>query len=689
MGADTQQAKKGSISIEAQNIMPIIKRWLYSDKDIFIREMVANGCDAVTKLSMLGLAGEEELRVDVTVDKEAGELRFSDNGVGMTGDEVEKYINQVAFSSAEDFLKSYTGGDKSGIIGHFGLGFYSAFMASDRVTIDTLSYQEGARPVRWVSADGMSYEMGEGSRAGCGTTVTLHIMEDEKEFLEGFRVRETLEKYCGYMAVPIYLEDLDALRRAAEDAKKKKEKKAEEKAKKRAKKAEEKARKKEGSGGEGKEEAQEAAPAEEQALEDAAGEEGPEAEEGRDEASKPINDVHPLWLKAPKDCTDEEYKSAYRKIFRTFEDPLFWVHLNVDYPFNLKGILYFPHIRRDFAGQEGEIKLFNRQVFVADNIKEVIPEFLMVLKGVIDCPDLPLNVSRSFLQNDGYVRKISGHIAKKVADKLNGLFSSERESYQKYWDDIHPFVKYGCVRDRKFYDAVKDSLLLKTTAGEYLSFSEYRSRNGGKTEKKIYYASEPNRQAANVALYTSRGIDVAVMDTLIDINFMSFLEYSGGEELSFVRVDSDVAGLTEESDEGKGLDAEALGKLFRDALGGQEISVRLEAISDRGLPAMLTEDEQMRRFKEMSVVYGQTLSMPEKYSLVLNRLNPTVQKLAGMPEGETRGLICRQLFDLARMASRPLEADDLKQFLERSNKLLEMTAGVPQTGEADAEKTSG
>ncbi len=647
-----QHHKKGSISIDAQNIMPVIKRWLYSDKDIFIRELVSNGADAITKLKMLGLGQEDDLRITVTVDKKAGELRFEDNGIGMTADEVEKYINQVAFSSAEDFLKTYTGEDQSGIIGHFGLGFYSAFMAAGRVVIDTLSHQEGAEPVRWVSEDGIAFEMDRGTRETRGTVITLHIMDEEKEFLDGWRVREVLEKYCGFMAVPIYLVDLEALEREAEAAEKRRAEKAE--------KAAEKA--KESADGE---------TTSAEVSDDA--EEEEDTEEPAPAEPKPINDTHPLWLKNPRDCTDEEYKETYRKVFRTFEDPLFWIHLNVDYPFNLKGILYFPHIRRDFAGQEGEIKLFNRQVFVADNIKEVIPEFLMVLKGVIDCPDLPLNVSRSFLQNDGYVKRISNHIAKKVADRLNGLHNTERKTYEGYWDDIHPFIKYGCLQDRKFYDAVKDSLLLKTTADEYLTFDEYKARNEGKAEKKIYYASEPNRQAASVALYTAQGIDVAVMDTLIDMNFMSFIEYSG-MEVQFVRVDSDVTGLTEDSDEGAQLDQAHLEKLFRDALDNQELAVKLEALSDRELPAMLTEDEQMRRFKEMSVIYGRDFSMPDKYTLVLNRLSPVVQALAGMEEGEDTQLMCRQVYDLARLSSRPLEASDLKAFISRSNKVLAMMA---------------
>ena len=618
--SEHQTFKQGSISIDAQNIMPVIKRWLYSDKDIFIRELVSNGVDAISKYKMMGKGGDEDLRVTVTVDKEAGTISFTDNGIGMTAEEVDRYINQVAFSSAEEFLKNYTAGDQSGIIGHFGLGFYSAFMAASKVTIDTLSWQENASPVLWESEDGMAYSMSEGTRITRGTTITLTILEEEKEFLDGFRTREVLNRYCGYMSVPIYFVDIEADKRA-EEAAKKDEKKADK--------------------------AEKSAPA-------------------------PINDTNPIWLKAPKDVTAEEYKDTYRKLFNTFEDPLFWVHLNVDYPFNLKGILYFPRIKRDLAGQEGEIKLFNRQVFVADNIKEVIPEFLMLLKGVIDCPDLPLNVSRSFLQNDGYVRKLSAHITKKVADRLNGLFNTERETYQGYWDDINPFIKYGCLRDQKFYDMVKDSLLLKTTAGEYLTVSEYKARNDEKTQKKAFYTTDEGRQAAGIALYAARGIDVAVMDSLIDINFMGFLENAEGVELSFVRVDSDTAGLTEESEEGKDLDQAEVQTAFREALENKELEVKLESFADPELPAMLTEDEQMRRFKEMSAVYGQSFAMPDRYTLVLNRRNPTVQRVARMEDGEIKQLMQQQIFDLAKLSSRPLEKEELKAFLKRSNKLLDV-----------------
>ena len=618
--SEHQAFKQGSISIDAQNIMPVIKRWLYSDKDIFIRELVSNGVDAISKYKMMGKGGDEDLRVTVTVDKEAGTITFTDNGIGMTAEEVDRYINQVAFSSAEEFLKNYTAGDQSGIIGHFGLGFYSAFMAASKVTIDTLSWQENASPVLWESEDGMAYSMSEGTRMTRGTTITLTILEEEKEFLDGFRTREVLNRYCGYMSVPIYFVDIEADKRA-EEAAKKDDKKADK--------------------------AEKSAPA-------------------------PINDTNPIWLKAPKDVTAEEYKDTYRKLFNTFEDPLFWVHLNVDYPFNLKGILYFPRIKRDLAGQEGEIKLFNRQVFVADNIKEVIPEFLMLLKGVLDCPDLPLNVSRSFLQNDGYVRKLSAHITKKVADRLNGLFNTERETYQGYWDDINPFIKYGCLRDQKFYDMVKDSLLLKTTAGEYLTVSEYKVRNDEKTQKKAFYTTDEGRQAAGIALYSARGIDVVLMDSLIDINFMGFLENAEGVELSFVRVDSDTAGLTEESEEGKDLDQAEVQTAFREALENKELEVKLESFADPELPAMLTEDEQMRRFKEMSAVYGQSFAMPDRYTLVLNRRNPTVQRVAMMEDGEIKQMMQQQIFDLAKLSSRPLEKEELKAFLKRSNKLLDV-----------------
>lgn len=619
-------SQQGNISIHAQNIMPIIKRWLYSDKDIFIREMVSNGCDAITKQKMLSPGAEEDWRVTVTLDAEKGELTFSDNGIGMTAEEVEKYINQVAFSGAEEFLKNYEGDEKGGIIGHFGLGFYSAFMVADRVTIETLSGKEGASPVRWTSEDGMAFTMEDGSRTQRGTDVILHISEEEKEFLEEYRVREVLKRYCGFMATPVYFDVVkkeEPAREGQED-----EKAAENKEPK-----------------------------------------GPEL----------INDTPALWLKAPKDCTDEEYKKFYRDVFHTFDDPLFYVHLNVDYPFNLKGILYFPKLTNDFGTREGEIKLFSGQVFVADNIKEVIPEFLMLLKGVIDCPDLPLNVSRSFLQNDGYVKKLSAYITRKVADKLTGLFNSERDNYQKYWDDIHPFVKYGCMRDAKFFDQVKDTLLYKTTKGEYLTLQEYLSKNEGKLGgKKVIYTNDPTRQSASVAMYDAEGIDVVVMDALIDLNFLSFMEYSSGVEgLTFARVDADSQTfqkeMTEDEKKQSEEDEKKLADVLHKATGKEDLTVKLASLKDESLPAMLTQEEQGRRFSEMSRIYGQDFKLPETHTLVLNAANPVVKSLiSGEADEETRGLIAAQLYDLARMSTRPLEKEEVTAFLSRSNKLLEL-----------------
>ena len=619
-------SQQGNISIHAQNIMPIIKRWLYSDKDIFIREMVSNGCDAITKQKMLSPGAEEDWRVTVTLNAEKGELTFSDNGIGMTAEEVEKYINQVAFSGAEEFLKNYEGDEKGGIIGHFGLGFYSAFMVADRVTIETLSGTEGASPVRWTSEDGMAFTMEDGSRTQRGTDVILHISEEEKEFLEEYRVREVLKRYCGFMATPVYF-----------DVVKKEE------------------------------------PAKE-------GQEGEKAAENKEpKGPELINDTPALWLKAPKDCTDEEYKKFYRDVFHTFDDPLFYVHLNVDYPFNLKGILYFPKLTNDFGTREGEIKLFSGQVFVADNIKEVIPEFLMLLKGVIDCPDLPLNVSRSFLQNDGYVKKLSAYITRKVADKLTGLFNSERDNYQKYWDDIHPFVKYGCMRDAKFFDQVKDTLLYKTTKGEYLTLQEYLSKNEGKLGgKKVIYTNDPTRQSASVAMYDAEGIDVVVMDALIDLNFLSFMEYSSGVEgLTFARVDADSQTfqkeMTEDEKKQSEEDEKKLADVLHKATGKEDLTVKLASLKDESLPAMLTQEEQGRRFSEMSRIYGQNFKLPETHTLVLNVANPVVKSLiSGEADEETRGLIAAQLYDLARMSTRPLEKEEVTAFLSRSNKLLEL-----------------
>lgn len=623
------EMEKGSVSIDAQNIMPVIKRWLYSDKDIFLREVVSNGCDAITKYRMTNPDDESEMSVMVTVDKENKTLTISDTGIGMTEDEVKRYINQVAFSGASEFMKKFEGDEKKGdIIGHFGLGFYSVFMVSENVEIETLSCQEGAEPVHWESKDGMDFAISEGHRTAHGTSIILNISDEEKEFLELYRVREVLTRYCGYMAYPIYLMDANAK------------------------------------------------PVErEEEIPGETNEDGTPKKRKVVDEPKPslINDTKPLWLKKPSECEDKEYIDFYHKMFG-WEDPLFWVHLNVDYPFNLKGILYFPKLRNDFGKYEGQVKLFAGQVFVADNVKEVIPEFLTLLKGVIDCPDLPLNVSRSFLQNDGTVKKLSAHITKKVADKLCGLFNTERETYQKYWDDIAPFVKFGAMRDQKFYEQVKKAILYKTTDGCYLTLEEYKTANADKADKKVYYTNDPKRQAASVALYTNRGIDVVVMDHIIDGNFQSFMEYSGGEEgLTFARVDADVSGLLEDSEEGKELNQETIQAMFRKALGKDDLPVNLQSLSDAELLAMVTEDEQIRRMKEMSRLYGQSFDMPDRFTLVLNRRNKAIQELAARdPENETTQLLCQQIYDLARMSAQPLEADEITAFLKRSQKLVAM-----------------
>ena len=620
---------KGSVSIDAENIMPVIKRWLYSDKDIFLREVVSNGCDAITKFRMLNAGNEEPMEVLVTVDKENKEIRIEDTGIGMTQDEVDRYINQVAFSSATEFLKQFAEDDKKDekneIIGHFGLGFYSVFMVSDKVEIDSLSYTEGAEPVHWVSEDGMAFEMSEGTRTSHGTTITLHISEAEEEFLDKWRVREVLQRYCGYMAYPVML--FDANEKPYEH---------------------------------------------DEPIEGETNEDGTPKTEKVIDLPKPeqINDTNPLWLRKPSDCTEEEYKAFYHKVFTDYEDPLFWIHLNVDYPFNLKGILYFPKLKEEFGVREGQIKLFTGQVFVADNIKEIIPEFLMLLRGVIDCPDIPLNVSRSFLQNDGYVKKISNHITKKVADKLTGLFNTERESYQGYWDDIGPFVKYGCITDNKFYDAVKDALLFKLTDGKYKTVAEYKTDNEGKAGDKLYYTSDAKRQAGSISLYTERGIDVAILDMPeLDAAYMNFLEYSGNAGVKFARVDADVSGLTEEGEEGKDLDENQLQDLFRKALGNETLPVKLAAMANSDLIAIVTEDEQGRRMREAY----RMMNIPASYTLVLNRRNATVAALAQRDaEDETTKLLCEQVYDLARMAAKPLEAEQITEFLTRSQKLVSM-----------------
>ena len=616
---------KGTVSINAENIMPVIKQWLYSDKDIFIRELVSNGCDAISKHKRLVSTGEAvkddaPYRVDVVVDKEAGTLTFSDNGIGMTAEEVEKYIAQVAFSGAADFISKYAdqeGSEDTKIIGHFGLGFYSCFMVSDKVVVESKSYTD-APAVRWISADGMEYETAESDRTERGTTITLTISEADKNFLNLWTVRETLEKHCAFMPVPIYLSEIKPPKPETED-----------------------------------------------------GENKPEEVPAEPEQ---INDTNPLWMRKPADCTDEDYKEFYRKVFHDYDEPLFWIHLNAEYPFNLKGILYFPRIKNEFSASEGVVKLYNNQVFVADNIKEVIPEFLLLLKGVIDCPDLPLNVSRSFLQNDGYVKKMAAYITRKVADRLTSEFNNKREDYQRYWDDIHPFVKYGCIKDEKFYDRVKKALLFKTTSGEYLTLEEYRTRNADGEECTVYYASDEKRQAQMIRLYTDQGKDVVLLDTLIDNNYISFLEYAERDsKITFKRIDAAADGLTEEGETSED-DRKLLETRFRTALGDDTLEVQLKPFKSNDMVAMITVDEQNRRFAEMAARWGnKDMNLPEKRTLVLNAGHPLVNWIKNAEEeGDLTSSVCAQVVDLAEMARQPLVADRMVEFLKRSNELLTM-----------------
>ena len=614
--------EKGTISINAQNIMPVIKKWLYSDKDIFVREIVSNACDAISKYKLLvqaGKAPDDTYRVDVIADKQAGTLTVSDNGVGMTAEEVKKYIAQVAFSGAEEFLKQYKPeeGDKGGIIGHFGLGFYSAFMVSKKVTVDTLSWQEGAQPALWTSEDGMEYEMSAGTRTSRGTTITMYLNDEDKEFLDLYTLTGVLEKYCAFMPTPIFVREVKP--EPAEGEEKKDE----------------------------------------------------TAEDKLDKEPQQVNDTSPLWLKKPSECTEEEYREFYHKVFHDFEEPLFWIHLNAEYPFNLKGILYFPKIKNEFSASEGQVKLYSNQVFVADNIKEIIPEFLLLLKGVVDCPDLPLNVSRSFLQNDGYVKKLSGYITRKVADRLTTEFNTHREDYQRYWDDIHPFVKYGCIRDEKFYDRVKDVILFKTTDGEYLTLKEYGDRAFDGDKKIVFYASDPQRQAQMIKLYTDSGKPVVLLDTMIDNNFISFMEYSGKNEVTFRRVDASMEGLTEDGAEKNEETRAALEVLFRKALSDEQLSVQMEQFKSSEMPAMITVEEQSRRFTEMSKAWGGSYNLPEKRTLVLNAAHPLIRYLeTADAEAELTRDVCEQVADLAEMSRQTLSPERMVAFLARSNKLL-------------------
>lgn len=624
---------QGSVSISTENIFPIIKKWLYSEKDIFLREVVSNASDAISKLKKLISVGEAsveetEWKIEVSLDKEAGTITIFDNGIGMTQEEVVKYINQIAFSGAKDFLEKYQGKtDDAQIIGHFGLGFYSVFMVSDKVEIDTKSYQEGAEAVHWESVSGMDYAITPSETEERGTYITLHIAEDSKEYLDAFKLRETLRKYFSFLPINLYFIDVEEEQKKAAEAEKAGQK------------------------------------------QDASENEAPK----EPEAPKPINTT-PLWVKPVKDCTDEEYKEFYRTLFHDYNEPLFWIHLNIDYPFNLKGILYFPKLKSQYDTLEGVIKVYYNQVFVADNVKEILPEFLMLLKGAIDCPDLPLNVSRSFLQNDGYVNKISAHITKKVADKLTGMFNTEKETYCKYWDDINPFVKFGCLKDEKFFDKVKEAIVFKTTDGEYLTLEEMGDQNA------IHYIDDALQQAQYVNMYKDSGVKIAVLDGPLDNHFISFLEYKNPGKVKFVRVDADV---TENMKDPSGAyskeELEQLAELCKEDFvkvsGNEKLTVRAEAIKSP-MPAILLLSEEARRMQEMAKMYG-SLGFPieNDVTLVLNASNKTVQKLRQIKEsGDTSQdteLICGQIYDLAKLAHQPMEADAMTRFIERSAKLLD------------------
>lgn len=638
--------ERGNVSVSTENIFPIIRKWLYSDRDIFLRELVSNAADANAKLKRLGDIGEFErpeedtLAIQVEFDPESGVLVVEDNGIGMTADEIRKYINQIAFSGVMDFVEKYKGkgAESGGIIGHFGLGFYSAFMVSDKVRIDTLSYMPGEEAASWESEDGMAYVMGPSDRNKRGSRITLTLSEEGREFLTAEKIREILEKYCNFMAYPIYFLDLAAEKSRA-----------------------------------GQAEASEQ-PEDDKDMADELADLGADAPAPVKAAPgpKPINDVSPLWLKNPRDCTDDEYKAFYRKTFKDYREPLFWIHLNMDYPFNVKGILFFPQTDNVYESLEGRIKIYYNQVFVADNIKEIIPEFLFLLKGCLDCPDLPLNVSRSFLQNDAYVNKLSGHIIRKVADKLNQLFQNQRADYEKYWQDIGVFVKFGMIKEEKFYEKVKDIALFKTVDNQLKVLGDL-----GDT---LLYTPDPGQQVTYVQMAKARGMDVLVMDHELDNHFMSFIEYKNKGK-RFKRVDAELGGT-----DGDASRIEALGKLFRSATGKEKLEIKVQALGSAALPAMIVESEESRRMQEMRKQFEKMQGsgedkldidamFPLQQTLVINEDQPLVsrlQALAEIPgqEEQVRLLAC-QIYDLARLGHGSLSADDMAAFLKRSAEMLD------------------
>ena len=652
--------EKGSLSINSENIFPIIKKWLYSDHDIFFRELISNGCDAITKLKKLDLMGEVQLpednawKIQVSINPEEKTITFVDNGIGMTADEVKQYINQIAFSGAQAFMEKYK--DKANedqIIGHFGLGFYSAFMVAHKVTIDTLSWQEGAESVHWESEEGVDFEMSKGDYAERGTKITLYLNEDSYEFSNEYRAKEVIEKYCSFMPVEIYFINETA-----------KEEPVEEKA------------------------------------EDA------EQENEEVKGPKPLNNTAPLWNKHPNDCTEEEYKQFYRDVFHDYKEPLFWIHLNMDYPFNLKGILYFPKINTEYENLEGVIKLYSNQVFIADNIKEVIPEFLLLLKGVLDCPDLPLNVSRSALQNDGFVKKISEYITKKVADKLTGMYKLERESYEKFWDDISPFIKFGCLKDEKFREKMKTAMIFKNLEGKYITLNEYveaakaaagtqepeqivenadgtpadGSDSAENEEKKdvVYYVTDEKQQSQYINMFKEANLDAILLTHHIDQPFISQLEYEN-KEVRFQRIDADLTDTfkseaTQDEETVKAF-AEAVTELVKKTLGKEKLVVKVENLKNTKVAAMITLSEESRRMRDMMKMYsvgGMDMGMfgEEGETLVLNANHSLVQYLYDNKEEDNAGIICEQLYDLAVLAHKPLEPEAMTKFIERSNQIM-------------------
>ena len=663
-------SKSGNLSINSENIFPIIKKWLYSDHDIFYRELVSNGCDAITKLKKLELMGEYakpedmEYKIQITVDSDEKSIRVQDNGLGMTAEEVEEYINQIAFSGAQDFLEKYK--DKANedqIIGHFGLGFYSAFMVADKVTIDSLSYREGSRPVHWESEGGLTFEMKDGDKEDQGTVITLYLNEDSYEFSNEYRAREVLDKYCSFMPIPIYLSnakaepeyetidkeeltDKDTIVETVVEPAKTEEKENEN----------------------GEKETVEIEPSKERYK----------------ILKRPValNDTTPLWNKHPNECTEEEYRSFYRKVFMDYKEPLFWIHLNMDYPFNLKGILYFPKINTEYDSIEGTIKLYNTQVFIADNIKEVIPEFLMLLKGAIDCPDLPLNVSRSALQNDGFVKKISDYITKKVADKLTGMCKTDRENYEKYWDDIAPFIKFGCIKDEKFAEKMNDYILFKNLDKKYLTLKDCLEENKEKHENKVFYVTDEKEQSQYINMFREEGLDAVILPHNIDSPFINHLEQKN-EGLKFLRIDADLNDTfkeeVKEDDEEFKKTAETLTEIFKKALDNDKLEVKVEKLKNENISSMLTVAEESRRMQDMMKMYNMYGMDPSMFggageTLVLNANHKLVQYVLNHKDGENTPKFCEQLYDLALLSHGTLNPERMTKFIARSNEIMMLLA---------------